>query len=195
MSRSVDECMSSQLAKVLTARAPSYAELGPAALQTCRSHQDNVMPLCRRVAWGPYRQASLLYTSRAPRVEHHAGAVIDEGAPLPPGHFNRQIGFSCALAQRREFSSSRSSFRSAQSPYAVYKAGIDSGELRKDPRQEHAMRLLETLFEDLKVVYPPKPKRSNLTMVDNVTAPGGTTPWYASSHVARTPGSLTKSCH
>lgn len=182
MSRSADECMSLPLAKVLTARAPSYAELGPAAIQTCRSHQDSFLLLCRRASWGPYRQASLLCTSRAPGVEHHAGAVTDEGAPLPPGHFNRHSSFSCApLAQRRAFSSSRSSFRSAHSPYAVYKAGIDSGELRKDPRQEHAMRLLETLFEDLKVVHPPKPKRSNLTMVDNVTAPGGTTPWYASS--------------
>lgn len=41
------------------------------------------------------------------------------------------------------------------------------------------MKLLDKLFKELKVVHPPKAKRSNLTMVDNVTAPGGTNPWYA----------------
>eukprot|EP00892_Ulva_mutabilis_P006663 jgi/Ulvmu1/4369/UM002_0094.1 len=94
--------------------------------------------------------------------------------------------FSWSAPQRAFASGSRSLARGT-TPYALYQAGLDSGELRADPRQKKAAELLEDLFEKLKVLYPPRPKHSNLTMVDNVTAPGGAQPWWAAMTRAASP--------
>lgn len=171
--------MSSQLLNVITARAPCKAELGPVAMQIFTMRQQKLMPLFQRASWCSYRQASHLCTSSAPCMVQHTGSVKNQAnlSHLPLS--NNLPTDHCSLDQVRAFSSSHSPLQRGHSPYAIYRAGLDSGELREDPRQDHAMKLLDDLFKELKVVHPPKAKRSNLTMVDNVTAPGGTSPWYA----------------